>query len=172
MELLVHLAKAFPRVQFLWIGGREPDVETWRDRIKTDGIKNILLTGFIPNAELPLYQAAADILLMPYGRNVGISGAGDTADVCSPMKLFDYLSAGRAILSSDLPVIREVLSEDNARFAQPDDPASWESVLGRMIADEPLRAKLSANAKLDAERYSWLRRAQATVDYFESDVGI
>ena len=89
----------------------------YREKAAQAGLENVTFTGFIPNARLPLYQAAADILLMPYGRAIAGSSGGNSAEICSPMKLFDYMGAGRAILSSDLPVIHEVLDENSAVFA-------------------------------------------------------
>ncbi len=119
MEVLVALARALPEVNFLWVGGRPSDVTQWRAQAAQMGLANITLTGFVPNARIPLYQAAGDILLMPYERSVSVSGGGNTADICSPMKMFEYMAAGRAILSSDLPVLHEVLDETSAVFARP-----------------------------------------------------
>ncbi|MCD4753376.1 MAG: glycosyltransferase [Anaerolineaceae bacterium] len=167
MSLLMALAKRFPQVPFLWIGGREKDVKRWQEKIDDTGLVNVTLTGFVENAKLPKYQAAADILLMPYSQTVGISGKGDTADVCSPMKLFDYLSAGRAIVASDLPVFHEVLNEDNAVFCTAEDVVSWEAALKRLIDDDVFRKRLAENAKQDAHIYSWLSRAEKTVAHLE-----
>ncbi len=116
----------------------------------------------MPNREIPLYQAAGDVLLMPYGRVIGIStGVGRSADVASPMKMFEYLAAGRAILTSDLPVLREVLNEQNAVFCPPEDFLAWERAL-RALLDDPARcARLGAQARQDAQNYSWKARAQA-----------
>ncbi len=64
---------------------------------------------------------------MPYEREIGISsGGGHSAQVSSPMKMFEYLAAGRAIVASDLPVFREVLNERNAVLCPPERPAAWE----------------------------------------------
>lgn len=163
MELLLSLGKAFPDVTFLWVGGREPELGAWRKRVLEEGAANITLTGFVHNQELPRYQSAAEILLMPYQRNVGVSGAGDTADVCSPMKLFDYLSAGRAILTSDLPVFHEILNDRNAVFCAPDDLEEWKAGFRRLVDDEVLRTALSEQSKKDAIQYSWFTRAQNTL---------
>ncbi|MBN2046309.1 MAG: glycosyltransferase family 4 protein [Anaerolineaceae bacterium] len=159
MELLLALGLTFPDVQFMWIGGREADVEFWRDRVEGTGAENIILTGFIENSQLPRYQAMADILLMPYGTQVGISGLGDTAAVCSPMKCFDYLSAGRAIISSDLPVLHEVLNETNAVFCPPDDIDAWEDALRSLLEDDERRIAMAKQAREDSLRYSWKARA-------------
>jgi len=95
---------------------------------------------------------------MPYGRSIAGSSGGNSADICSPMKLFDYLAAGRAILSSDLPVIREVLDETCAAFAVPEDLESWSVALASLLADEALRARLSSSARETAPRYDWRAR--------------
>lgn len=163
MDTLLALGKAFPQISFLWIGGREPELSQWREKVVAEGATNIVLTGFVKNETLPLYQAAGDILLMPYQRNVGISGSGDTADVCSPMKLFDYLSAGRAIVSSDLTVFHEVLNETNAVFCAPEDEQAWINAIAALVKDDGLREQLGNQAKLDAEKYSWLVRSTKTL---------
>ena len=72
---------------------------------------------------------------MPYGRSImGSSGTADSASVASPMKMFEYMAAGRAIVTSDLPVIREVLNEKNAVFCEPDVLEDWKVKIEIVIA--------------------------------------
>jgi glycosyltransferase involved in cell wall biosynthesis len=130
-------------------------------------LKNVLMTGFIENQKLPLYQAAADILLMPYERSVAVSGGGDTADVCSPMKMFDYMAAGRAIISSDLPVLQEVLNEQNAVFCSPEAPDQWEQALGDLLANAARREALGQQARRDVENYTLQARARRALEGFD-----
>ncbi len=158
LELLIELAKAFPTVNFLWVGGKPEAVNAWEAIIRNLKIENIQLTGFVANSELPLYQAAADILLMPFAKSVSVSGGGNTADVCSPMKMFEYMAAGRTILTSDLPVLREVLNENNAEFYPPEDFESLRVKFQSLIEDPARRAALAAQAKADAANYSWQER--------------
>jgi glycosyltransferase involved in cell wall biosynthesis len=101
IELLFGLAQYLPQVQFLWVGGTEKTVASWRQRLDVAGVKNVILPGFIPQQDLPLYQSAGEVLLMPYGLQISGSSGGNSADICSPMKMFDYLATGRPILSSD-----------------------------------------------------------------------
>lgn len=163
-ELFLQLAAAFPGLRFLWVGGRDEDVAAYRGRAAAEGLQNTAFAGFIPNANLPLYQAACDVLLMPYGRAIAGSGGGDSAAIASPMKLFDYLGAGRAILTSNLPVIREVLDENSALFAPPDDPAAWGAALNRLAADDALRMRLGEKARELAARYTWLEREKQCLE--------
>ncbi|NTV37906.1 MAG: glycosyltransferase family 4 protein, partial [Anaerolineales bacterium] len=121
---------------------------------------------FQTNDRIPLYQSAADILLMPYGRSISGSSGGDIANVYSPMKMFEYLASGRAILTTDLPVLREVLDESMAVFATPGDVDSWASALSELLADEKRRQALGQHGRTAAERYTWVERARKALEGF------
>ncbi|MDL1912303.1 glycosyltransferase family 4 protein [Chloroflexi bacterium CFX6] len=166
-DLFLALAKEIPHARFVWVGGRPEDVNSWKQRAKEHDIRNTIFTGFIPNQDLPLYQSAADILLMPYSRSImGSSGTADSASVASPMKMFEYMAAGRAIVTSDLPVIREVLNERNAVFCKPDDLENWRIEIEELLADEPRRIELGRQARRDVEGYTWLARAGRILSEF------
>ncbi len=164
--LLLALAARLPEFHFLLVGGNPEDVSLLRDQIDHSPfpIHNCQLTGFIPNADLPRYQAACDILLMPYQRHVAASSGGDIAPYLSPMKLFEYLATGRAILSSDLPVFREVLNPDNALLLPPDDVDAWVNAIRDLHAHPEKRAALGARARQDAEKYTWEARARKILE--------
>ncbi len=128
-ELMIELAARLPEITFLLVGGEPPDVARLQAKVNARQLDNVILTGFIPNADLPLYQAACDVLLMPYQKPVAASSGGDIAPYLSPMKLFEYLACGRAILSSDLPVLREVLNPANAVLLDPETSRAWAAAL-------------------------------------------
>jgi glycosyltransferase involved in cell wall biosynthesis len=163
-DLFLRLAEEFQEASFVWVGGRPADVETWKERAA--GLANVTFTGFVPNERIPLYQSAADVLLMPYQRTVATSSGGNTADICSPMKMFEYMAAGRAILTSDLPVLREVLDETMAVFCPPDDVGAWESALDGLLADPQKRKALGQRARDAVEQYAWVRRARRLLEGF------
>lgn len=164
LDLFLALAKSLPQAQFVWVGGRLEDIETWQQKVESN---NVVFTGFIPNRDLPLYQAAADVLLMPYGRSImGSSGTADSAAVASPMKMFEYMAAARAILSSDLPVIREVLNEKNAVFCEPDNVGDWKREIEALLNDHPRRMRLGEQARQDVQGYTWVARAQRIMNRF------
>ena len=91
---------------------------------------------------------------------MGSSGTADSASVASPMKMFEYMAAGRAIVTADLPVIREVLSEKNAVFCKPDDMDDWKLGIEKLLANEPRRIELGKQAKEDVQKFTWLARAK------------
>ena len=158
LESLEPLAQAFPQVQFLWVGGTPEQVAHWQARLDASNIKNVPLTGYVANSRLPLYQAAAEVLLMPYSQSFGGSGGGNIARVSSPLKLFEYLASGRAILASDLPVLREVLSDQTASFYQPEDFTDLCQKFSQLISDQPMRKRLGESARESAQAYDWKSR--------------
>jgi glycosyltransferase involved in cell wall biosynthesis len=164
--LFLSLAARFPASSFVWVGGRPVDVQTWIDLAAERGLTNITFTGFVPNEDIPLYQAAADILLMPYGAAISTSSGGNTARFCSPMKMFEYMASGRAIVTSDLPVLREVLDESMTVFCPPEDAGAWGTALSRLIADPALRGQLGQRARQAVERYAWIERARRSLEAF------
>jgi glycosyltransferase involved in cell wall biosynthesis len=165
VDLFLGLAERLPQVAFVWAGGRTADVE--RMRQKAQGLANVLFTGFLPQESMPMLQAAADVLLMPYQESVATSSGGNTAAFCSPMKMFEYMAAGRAILSSDLPVLHEVLDESTAVFCPPDDLNAWVNALIGLLSDEGRRQKLGEAARAGVEKYTWLERARKCLQGFE-----
>jgi glycosyltransferase involved in cell wall biosynthesis len=163
-DLFLALASSLPGAHFVWVGGRPEDIKTWKKRAQSD---NVTFTGFIPNRDLPLYQAAADILLMPYSRSImGSSGSADSAAVASPMKMFEYMAAGRAIVSADLPVIREVLNDGNAMFCRPEEIGDWRLVIEFLLNDDVRRVELGNQARQDVQGYTWVSRAERIMNHF------
>ena len=167
MSLLVELAKRFPHINFLCVGGRPSDVSRWHEHLSTNKITNITLTGFVQNNQLPLYQAAADILLMPYERVITGSSGGNSTSYASPMKMFEYMASKRVIISSDLPVIREVLNSSNAMLCPPEDINAWSQAIECLVIDEAKRIALAQQAWQDVQQYTWLERARNALAGFE-----
>jgi glycosyltransferase involved in cell wall biosynthesis len=166
MSLLVEMARRFPNLNFLWVGGKPEDVNAWRIKLLAENLHNVTLTGFIDNSRLPAYQAAAEILLMPYERAITGSSGGNSAGYASPMKMFEYMASKRTILSSDLPVIREVLNEHNAVLLPPDDPDAWATAIQACLDDPMLCEQLAVQAWQDVQPYTWLERARRAVEGF------
>jgi glycosyltransferase involved in cell wall biosynthesis len=163
LELLVALAQRNPDIRFLWIGGEPKAVARWRHRFSEQRIGNVRLMGFVPNQRLPYYQAACEILLMPYERHIAGSSGGDTAQFASPMKAFEYMASGRAIMASELSVLREVLDEQVAVLLAPEDLEAWDQALKDLSQDPTHRKQLAEAAKARVVRYSWKTRAERTL---------
>ena len=77
-----------------------------------------------------------------------------------PLKIFEYMASGKAIVCSDLPVLREVLTHEvSALLCDPLKPEEWEKALKRLEADLGLRSTLGETAKrVHANLYTWKAR--------------
>ena len=148
-ELLLDLAKRLPQAAFLVVGGEASDIDAFRNEIQAQRVDNLILTGFVPNAELPLYQAACDVLIMPYQQRVAASSGGDISRYLSPMKLFEYLASRRPIISSDLPVLQEVLNPQNAILVPAHDLDAWVRAIDSLQINPSLRDRLAGQACQD-----------------------
>jgi glycosyltransferase involved in cell wall biosynthesis len=164
IDLLLAIAKDLAAIDFLVVGGEPKQVESLRLRVSQMGLQNVFVSGFVPNAHLPLYQAACDVLLMPYQRHVSASSGGDIAPYLSPMKAFEYLACGRVILSSDLAVLREVLNERNAILLPPEDKEAWMTALQTVASDPQRYMNLAEQARRDSQQYAWEARMQRILE--------
>lgn len=158
VELILELARRLPQMQFLLVGGRPEHVAAMKT--KASQLKNVRFTGFVPNAELPLYQAACDALLMPYDRQVAASGGGNIAPYTNPLKMFEYLASGRPILVSDLPILREVLTKDNAVILPSGDADAWAAALSDLQKSPAQAVALAQAARQTAAEFTWEKRAR------------
>lgn len=153
IETVIASARRMPGVLFLFAGGTAADVARHRTTVAAAGLSNVRFVGDVANAELPLYLFAADALLMPY-----TSGTA-THRYMSPMKLFEYLAAGRPIIASDFAVLHEVLTPDaEAIFVPAADPDSLCAALDRVLADPAAAARMGEAARRTAADHSWIER--------------
>ncbi len=91
-----------------------------------------------PREMMAAYLALADVLVSPraYGGNL-------------PLKVFDYLAAGRPIVATDIPTHRTVLTEDRAVLVPPGTGAIAQGILS--VLEDPARAERLATA---AQQYA------------------
>jgi glycosyltransferase involved in cell wall biosynthesis len=143
-------------------------VEFWRAKLTDAKMTNVTMTGFVKHEVIPLYQAASDVLLMPYSRSISASSGQDIAEVINPMKMFEYMASGRAIISADLPSIREVLNEGNAVFVEAGNwelvIREWKAAIESLLADEPRRHMLAFQARKDVEQLTWVKREERVME--------
>ena len=164
METIAALAPLLPDMRFEVYGGTEADLARWRAACA--GQANLSLHGHIPHAEVAARMAGCDILIAPYDAQVSHAGGGDIARWMSPLKLFEYMAAERPIVTSDLPVLREVVRNgETALLCTPGDQTAFADALRRLAADPALRTRLgSAGRDLLEAEYTWDRRARRVLD--------
>ena len=157
-------AKVSPEIEFHIIGGLEEDIEYWKNRIHA---KNVYFYGFVPQAEISGYINAMDICMLPnqkivYGYREGDEKGENIGDFTSPLKMFEYMAHRKPIIASDLKVLREVLNDDIAVFADPADENQWIDAIDR-LRDKDLRERISRKAFEVFKKYTWKNRANKII---------
>ncbi|HZT59130.1 MAG TPA: glycosyltransferase [Pyrinomonadaceae bacterium] len=170
-EQLLHAAREMPAAKFVCVGGRDFEVERLRAQADSMGLANVELKGRVPHAEVPSYLLAADVLAAPFTE--------EGRDVCgkliipfaSPIKLFEYMAAGRAIVTSNVGAIPEVVRhEENGLLVAPGNVNELVKAIARLLADAALAERLGSAARGDVRLYSWDERV-ARVLAFACGVG-
>ena len=106
------------------------------DRAAALGLAHaVQFTGRVPHGDVPSLLSAADIAVAPY--------PGLEQDLWfSPLKVFEYMATGLAIVATDVGQIRQVLRQDTSGLlVPPGDAASMAAALQRLLADDDLRRR-------------------------------
>lgn len=113
------------------------------------------------------YVNSMDILLAPYQKEISVAGGGKLSyEWISPLKIFEYMSSGKAIMTSDLPALREVLKHKySAILCRSNDTDDWANSLKSLNDDESKRKEIGANARKEfLSKYTWGSRAKKILD--------
>lgn len=135
-----------------FVGGTDGDITSFGARYAE--ILNLRMAGRKLHSEIPYWQAAADVLVLPNTGKEDISKY-----YTSPMKLFEYMASMRPIVASDLPSVRELLSEENAVLVAPDDASALAHAIGTVLADGAQGHTIASRARADVETHTWDARA-------------
>ncbi|MGH1398679.1 MAG: glycosyltransferase family 4 protein [Alphaproteobacteria bacterium] len=155
---ILNIAEITPDINFHICGGSPAQVKA----LQAHAPQNVYFYGHISHGKLSEYVAVFDVVLAPYQRVARIKSGQDISRWVSPMKLFEYMAAEKAILCSDLPVIREVLTHtENAMLLSPDDAKAWRDAI-RHLKNNPEISQALASQGFETlkKKYSWSMRAK------------
>jgi glycosyltransferase involved in cell wall biosynthesis len=115
------------------------------------------LLGPIPHEQVAAVLTEANIGLVPY--------AADAPEYFSPLKLFEYMAAGLAVVAGDLPAVREVVSAETGVLVPRGSPEALAAAVAELTVDRPRRERLGRAARACvAAEHTWQRRAQRVIE--------
>ena len=145
------------------VGGPLSAISRYRREARLLGVADdVIFAGHVPHADVSSWMAACDILTIPWPKTAFSSW------YTSPLKLFEYMASGKAIVTSDLPSLRDVLDEHVAVFAPPGDVAGLAAACSMLIRDPSLRDRLGRAARTAALRHTWDARAASISAFIDA----
>jgi glycosyltransferase involved in cell wall biosynthesis len=152
LDAFARVSTSLPKARLL-LAGQGPTHEAMVHRAASLGISDsVRFLGPVPHGEVPGLLASADVAVAP----VPIMAQRSWL---SPMKVFEYMASGAAVVATRSGQLAEVLVDGhNARLVPPGDAAAMAGALSALLGDPDRRARLGAQARQDAvDRHSWDR---------------
>lgn len=151
-----QLSGGIPDLRLLVVGDGPavPDLKRLVTQLSAD--EQVVFTGPVEDHEIPEYIAAMDVAVQP-----------NVTSYASPIKLFEYLATGRAVIGPDKDNIKEVVEDGVSALIYPTgDVSGLAAAIERLYRDDELRCRLADGAaKLVEERgYYWESNAEKVVE--------
>ncbi|TGG95254.1 glycosyltransferase [Natronospirillum operosum] len=163
IENIIFCAEQLSDMDFHVVGGTDEDISLWRRKAP---LPNLFFHGFIKHSETHRYRNRCDVLLAPYQRSVAVAGGkGDSSRYMNPIKIIEYMSTKTPIIASNLPALREMLTDgNNALLCDPEDMTAWQQALVKLKEDAGLSKRLAQSAYDDfVQDYTWHARARRLI---------
>ena len=145
----------------LLLVGDGPARKQIEDRARALGVEHaVTITGVIEREDVSKYVACFDIALQP-----------DVVEYASPLKLFEYLALGRAIVAPNTANIREILvHEQSALLFEPGEEEDFLRTVERLLEDPELRDRIGHGARqmITEREFTWDANARKVEERFQA----
>jgi len=165
LTVIERTLKKFDNVEFLMVGKGGPLEHLITKFIDDHNLKDkVLLTGYVLHNEVPAYISAMDIVLAPY----------PDLDFFyySPVKVYEYMSCGKAVIATKIGQIAEIIEDQKTGFlTKPNDIEQIIHLISELIENDKLREDVGHAARKEIlEKHTWDRRGKKLSDLCESCV--
>ncbi|TSC77830.1 MAG: group 1 glycosyl transferase [Parcubacteria group bacterium Gr01-1014_33] len=164
MDILLDTAAECKEIFFYIVGGTSDELVAVSGESRH--LSNIVCAGSRKYEEIPLWLAAADVLLV-----LGTKENKYSYFHTSPMKLLEYMASHQPIVASDTPANREIVSESEVFFYESDNSESLAYAIKHVLhANHPeLQFRIDhANKKI--RTLTWEKRAEDIIHFIEKSL--
>ncbi len=155
ISLINEVLKRTSNVKFLMVGQGGPMLTTFKKFIQDRQLSDqVILTGFVPHDKIPEFVSSMDIVLAPYPQLDFF--------YYSPVKVYEYMAAGKAVVASRIGQIAEMIRDGyNGFLCRPGDLDEMLEKILTLVQNESLRQTLGRNARQSiAENHTWVHKAK------------
>ena len=164
IEIIEKLANELPNFNFHLYG----NIKTYNGYRTSVFPKNMIFKGFISYEKLTKKINYYKILLMPYQKKISVLIKNSNVEsYFSPLKMFDYMAAGKIIIASDLKVYKHILKNKiNSILINPKKTNLWIRSIKTASNSNNLNY-LGRNAIKDVSVYQWISRVKKIQKFYE-----
>lgn len=157
VRFLARSTGARLRTSEMWIAGEGPAVEPLLSLARELGVENrVRCLGVLGRDQIVPFLDAIDVALQPAATRYA-----------SPLKLFEYLARGVAVLAPRQPNIEEIVRDgSSAILCDPSDDADFERALERLVTDPQVRERIGrgGRARIDEGGFTWASNARRVIE--------
>jgi phosphatidyl-myo-inositol alpha-mannosyltransferase len=149
------LRERYPNTRFLFVGEGRLRYQFQRYVVRY-GLRDVIFTGYVSDADLPRYFASADLFCAPAitGESMGIV-------------LLEAMAAGKPIVASNIPGYATVVnSGTDGLLVPPHDSYELANAIGYLLDNEPLRRYFVETGLRKIHDYAWPYVASKILDYY------
>jgi phosphatidylinositol alpha-mannosyltransferase len=155
LRAMPFVHQQFPEARLLVVGGGKR--EKFEGQLERYGVRNVDFTGLASADDLPRYYASCDLFCAP-------SISGESFGIV----LLEAMASGRPVVAGDIPGYRSVMTNGReGLLVPPRDPHALALAIVRLLADSPLRQRLSLQGQATANRYDWPQIASRVLAVYE-----
>lgn len=165
--MVIELSQKIAQMEFHLVGGSPSQVEEMRNTYRHP---NIHFHGAVNHSSVSQFIKAFDVCIAPFQKETfGYGGERNIAPWMSPLKIFEYMSHGKIIIASNLPIVDGILFDrKNALLCDPENLKEWEDAIYSIVNDSNLSQRIALQAKSDFEsNYDFINRAQKICKFFD-----
>ena len=148
---LVAAAEWLPGCRIELIGGSPERIHEYRSQVPAGGAE-VVFAGHLTHPQTLQALGQACIAVLP-------NRAEPNSLWSSPLKLFEYMAAGCAVVAADLLSVRETLAHDEVIWVPPGDPRALADGIRRLVDDPEKARQLGARVRERARAFTWEARA-------------
>ncbi len=165
---LPHLLEKVPQAAIVIAGDARTQEQRGVLSSLTDAARDagdpgaVVLLGRVPHGDVPSVLEATEICVAPFN-HAGERDLERYGFYYTPLKLWEYMAAGRAVVSTDLPNVRDIVGDDRGVLVPPGEPLALARAMVELLMDGDKRLSMGQRGRAFAEENTWEKR----VDEYE-----
>ena len=154
---LVAAAEWMPDCELTLIGGDAQRIAEMKTSAPAQGAR-INFKGHLSHASALMLLSHACIAILPNRK-------GSVSEFTSPLKLFEYMAAGCAIVLTDIPVFREVLNDTDAVWVEPGNPHALAEGIMMLLKNPQTARNMGESVRRKVLDFTWDARAGKLLEH-------